>query len=79
MRKELYSAPLFIASVIIQRTAGLMFVLLYLAAEMLLRCIGENKDTVVGNISSLSILEASKEQLSEQMHCIARYYREKTK
>ena len=76
---RLWLADLILLNQIIQCAAGLIFVLSYLAAEMLLRCIGENEETVVESISSLPISEASKEQFSEQMHCIAQYYRERIK
>lgn len=76
---RLWLADLFLLNLIIQCAVGLIFVLSYLAAEMLLRSIGENEDIVVENIAALPIPEALKEQLGEQMHCIARYYREKIK
>lgn len=63
---------------IIQCAAGLIFVLSYLVVEKLLQCIGENEDVVIGNINSLPISETLNDQLSEQMHCIAQYYRDKT-
>ena len=64
---------------IIQYALGLMLVLFYVAKDMLLQCIGENENMVIANIALLPISEALKEQLSEQMHCIAQYYRERIK
>lgn len=66
---------LFLLNLAIQCAAGLIFVTSYLSMEMLLRCIEENEDVVLGKIVSLPMPEMLKKQLSEQMHCIARYYR----
>ena len=71
-------AMLALLGIILQYALGLMLVLFFVTKEMLLRCIGENEEIVVENIAALPISEALKEQLGEQMHCIARYYREKT-
>lgn len=70
---------LFLLKQIFQYTVGLVFMLSFLAVKLIVQCVGENVDIVIGNISLLPIPEVLKEQLCEQMHCIARYYREKTK
>lgn len=61
--------------VIIQSVVGVMLVLFLVTKEMLLQCIEENEDVIIQNIMSFPISESLKEQLGEQMHCIARYYR----